>query len=232
MPVYRLFSATMIVQGRHRSITWRKALAQPTFTRALMVGCVAGIAVALVLPHFFGWIKDKPGLILHDPLLAAWGPWNVSTLIFTLLYGTLLMVLVSIAKHPLKVIHGIYAYVLLLLLRMAAMALFTLEPPLAIIPLIDPVTQAFYPGSEPFLKDLFFSGHTATLALMALLAGKGPVRWIAVVATAAVAVLVLAQHVHWTVDVIAAVPAAWLAWKGAHLLLIVQGPIQGSQRGP
>ena len=209
----------MIAKGRRHSITWRMALATPNFVRALITGCLVGFAVALALPHFFGWIQGKPGLLLHDPVLAAWGPWDVSTLTFTVLYGTLLLVLISIAKHPLVVIHGLYAYVLMLLLRMASMALFTLEPPLGIIPLIDPFTQGFYPGADPFLKDLFFSGHTATLAVMALLANKRVVRWIAVCATVTIGFLVMAQHVHWTVDVVAAFPAAWLAWKGAGVLL-------------
>lgn len=200
-------------------MAWRKALAMPGFQRLLAVGGVAGVATALVLPHFFRWINGKPGWLLHDPVLAAWGPWDVSVITFTLLYGTLLVVLVSIAGHPLKVLHGLYAYVLMLLLRMASMALFTLEPPPDIIPLIDPFTQGFYPGADPFLKDLFFSGHTATLALMALLAKRGPLRWGAIGATLGIGLLVMAQHVHWTVDVLAAIPAAWAAWAVSGALL-------------
>lgn len=191
----------------------------PAFSRALLAGGVPGVGVALVLPHFFAWINGRPGSLLRDPLLAAWGPVDVSSLTFTVLYGTLAIVLVSIAKRPLSVLHGLYAYVLMLVLRMASMTLLTLEPPPDIIPLVDPFTQGFYPGAGPFLKDLFFSGHTATLALMALLARKGPVRWLAAASTVAIGLLVIVQHVHWTLDVVAAVPAAWLAWKGAEVLL-------------
>lgn len=158
-------------------------------------------------------------MALYDPVLANWGPWDVSAFTFALLYGTLLLVIFSIAGHPLRVLHGLYAYVLMLLLRMAAMAIFTLEPPPGIIPLIDPLTQGFYPGADPFLKDLFFSGHTATLALMAMLANRGPVRMAATFATLGIGLLVMVQHVHWTVDVLAAVPAAWFAWAAAGWLL-------------
>ncbi len=178
-----------------------------------------GVAVAITLPHFFAWIAARPGSIPEDPLLSHWGPLDLSTVTFTVLYGTLVLVLASIAKRPLRVLQGLYAYILMLVLRMLAMSLLTFEPPPDIIPLIDPFTQGFYPGGTPFLKDLFFSGHTATLMIMALLAERWLIRRIAALATAAIGLLVLIQHVHWTVDVLAAIPAAWLAWQGAALVM-------------
>lgn len=199
--------------------SWSQALATPNYLRALLAALVVGAMLAFVLPHFFHWIGERPGRHLHDPLLAAMGPHDVSLPTFIVLYGCLLVVLLRIARSPVRVLHGLWAYILLLLLRMGAMAALALEPPPAIIPLEDPLTQVFYPGGTPFLKDLFFSGHTATLVLMALLAPRGAVRVLAACCAAAVGVLVLVQHVHWTVDVLAAVPAAWLAWRGAGVLL-------------
>jgi hypothetical protein len=215
----RLHSAAMPVHTQHHPRTWRQGWAVPAFRAALLAGCAVGAVVAVALPHFFAWIDARPGMVPEDPFLSHWGPRDVSSIIFTVLYGTLVVVLASIAKHPLRVLQGLYAYVLVLLLRMLAMTLLTFAPPPDIIPLVDPFTQGFYPGGTPFLKDLFFSGHTATLMLMALLAERRMVRWIAALATVAIGLLVLLQHVHWTVDVLAAIPAAWLAWKGAALIL-------------
>lgn len=200
-------------------LTWRKALATPAFFRVLVFGVLAGIGVAIALPHFFAWVQGRQGTEMHDPLLAMWKARDVSNLTFTVLYGALAIIIVSVARSPLRILHGLWAYVFMMLFRMVAMAIFTLEPPPGIIPLIDPLTQNFYPGATPFLKDLFFSGHTATLTLMVFLARKGPLRWFAALCTAAIALFVLVQHVHWTVDVLAALPAAWLAWLLAGALL-------------
>ncbi len=178
-----------------------------------------GACVAFLLPAFFGWIAAKPGKLPNDPVLALIGPIDVSTATFAVLYGALLLGIASVAKRPLRILHGLYAYVLMLLLRMASMALVTLEPPPDIIPLIDPFTQSFYPGAAPFLKDLFFSGHTATLVLVTLLVEDRRLKWIIGACTLVIGFLVLLQHVHWTVDVLAAVPAAWCMWKLAGLLL-------------
>jgi len=198
---------------------WSQALATPNYFRALLAALAVGGMLAFALPHFFQWLGARPGMHLQDPLLATVGPHDVSLPTFLVLYGCLLVVLVRIAPSPVRVLHGLWAYILLMLLRMVAMTALVLEPPQAIIPLIDPLTQAFYPDGTPFLKDLFFSGHTATLVLLALLAPQGAVRVIAACCAVVVGMLVLVQHVHWTVDVLAAVPAAWLAWRGAGLLL-------------
>lgn len=214
-----LLSATMSAATHPAPLSWRKALAVPRFSRTLVGAVLAGVAVAIALPYFFAWIQGRQGLELHDRVLALWQARDVSNLTFTVLYGALAIIVVSVARSPLRILHGLWAYVFLMLLRMLAMTLFTLEPPPGIIPLIDPLTQNFYPGATPFLKDLFFSGHTATLMLMVFLARQGPLRWFAALCTAAIALLVLLQHVHWTVDVLAAFPAAWLAWLLAGALL-------------
>ena len=207
-------------QAKHTAqVTWRKALTIPAFSRALLITAIAGVIVAVALPHFFQWVQGRPGRLLWDPVLALWKAHDVSNLTFTVLYGALLIVIISVARSPLRILHGLAAYVLMMLFRMLAMTLLTLEPPPGIIPLIDPFTQGFYPGATPFLKDLFFSGHTATLTLMVFLARKGPLRWLTALCAAVIALLVLVQHVHWTVDVVAAVPATWLAWIVAGAIL-------------
>ncbi len=205
--------------------SWHKAFSAPGFVRCLIGGILAGVAVVLVLPLFFNWVGGVPGRVLRDPVLAVLGPADVSVWTFAVLYGAVFLVVASVAGMPLRVLHGLYAYVVLLLLRMLAMAIFTLEPPPGIVPLNDPFTQVFYPGAAPFQKDLFFSGHTATLVLMTLLAVNRWVKWVASACALTIGLLVLVQHVHWTVDVLAAIPAAWLAWQVAGMVLRRLAPL-------
>jgi membrane-associated phospholipid phosphatase len=100
----------------------------------------------------------------------------------------------------------------MVILRIAAMAATPLEAPPGMIPLHDPLVRLFGPG-RLLTKDLFFSGHTSTLFLLAL-AVPGP-RWKAffVLCTAAVAFCVLAQHVHYAVDVLAAPLFAYASFR-------------------
>lgn len=202
-----------------RKATWGAALARKGFVAVLLATLGAGLALAWLLPRFFAWLALRPGAIPPDPVLANLGPYDLSVPIFVVLYGALAAMVVVLARRPFRLLHGLLAYVGLVALRMVCMALFTLEPPPGMVPLIDPLTQGFYPGEQPFAKDLFFSGHTATLMLLALLAPKGAWRLAVAAAAAFVGMGVLLQHVHWSIDVLAAVPAAWLCHAVAGGLL-------------
>lgn len=167
------------------------------------------------MPVFFHFVGERPGWTPWDPVIAGLAPMDLSTPLFAVLYVSVIVSVLRLMAEPLRLLRGAQAYVILLMLRMAAMALVPLEPPHDLIELVDPVTQVFYPGGRPFTKDLFFSGHTATVFLLYLVLPPGLWRWALAVVTLFVAAAVVLQHVHWTLDVLVALPAAWLAWRAS-----------------
>lgn len=189
-------------------MAWR----DPLFRRWAWVLLALAVVLAWGLPRFFTAIEARPGAIPFDPLLRHFAPADMSRWTFAVLYGTIAIGSWRLGSTPWTLLRALVAYVFLTILRMFTLWTFTLEPPASIIPLADPFTQLFYPGAVPFLKDLFFSGHTATLALLAFTLPRGPWRTGAAAATVAIGLLVIAQHVHWTVDVVAAPFFAWAAW--------------------
>lgn len=171
-----------------------------------MLGCFT--------PAFFAYIQNRPGFLLPDPLLALLPARDVSALTFGTLYGSVLVALVFLARRPALLLRGLWAYFFLMVLRVVTLALVPLEAPLHLVPLHDPVTaHCFYAAAGVVTKDLFFSGHTATATLLAL-AVRGR-WWRRALGLAAVAVgaLVLVQHVHYSLDVLAAPFFAWLAYR-------------------
>jgi hypothetical protein len=178
-----------------------------------------GAMIALSLPTFFHFIDQRAGSMPNDPVLRNFGPVDLSTATFLVLYGTLVACLFYLLRRPTLLLRGLQAYLCLLLLRMGSMALVTLEPPVDLIPLIDPVTQVFYPAAIPFTKDLFFSGHTATMALLIFAIPDRRWKIILFGATVFIGMAVIAQHVHWTIDVLFAPLAAFLAWKVSGITL-------------
>ncbi len=189
-----------------------------SFNRNAAVWVITLVALAFVastLPSFFRFIEARPGNVPPDPLIAHLAPMDLSAPIFVVLYGAILWAVLSIAGKPSVLLRALQAYLVLLLLRMISMFTFTLEPPADLIDLVDPVTQLFYPDDRPFRKDLFFSGHTATLALLAFAVPGPRIRAVLWIATFLVGAAVILQYVHWTVDVLAALVFAWLAWHWA-----------------
>jgi hypothetical protein len=100
---------------------------------------------------------------------------------------------------------------------MTAMYLVALEPPSTMIPLTDPFAEYFTTGSV-MTKDLFFSGHTATLFFLFLITEKKLLRFLFLCASIAIAVLVILQHVHYTIDVLAAPFFTYAAYKSILLI--------------
>lgn len=173
---------------------------------------LAALPVVLAMPFFFRYLETRPGHTLPDPLLDHLPAIDVSVPLFVLLYAVLAVAIIALSRHPVLFLRTAQAYVLLLLLRMLSMTLLTLEAPPGWLPLQDPISTLFYPGQQPFRKDLFFSGHTATVFLFHLAAPWKPGRWLLLLATLLVGLAVLVQHVHWTVDVLAAPFFAMFAW--------------------
>jgi hypothetical protein len=161
------------------------------------------VGVLAVMARFLSWVERRPGVLLADPVLAWIPARDMTWLTFGLVYGGLVTAFVVLLPYPRRLVLGAQAYAVMVLLRMAVMSVTPLEAPTTTIPLRDPLVQILGTG-EVLTRDLFFSGHTATLALLAFLAPGRRSRRFFVACTALVAVCVLWQHVHYTVDVLVA----------------------------
>jgi membrane-associated phospholipid phosphatase len=68
------------------------------------------------------------------------------------------------------------------------------------------------------MKDLFFSGHTSTLFLLFLTAGRGRLKILFLCCTIAVAATIIIHHSHYAVDVFVAPFVAYTSYRIAYLL--------------
>jgi hypothetical protein len=200
---------------------WGQALADAAFRRqaALLVLLLAGMLA--VLAPFFTYIQQRPGQLLSDPLLALLPRHDVAVPVFVLMYGACVVALGWLGRHPALLLRGLWAYLLLTALRMATIWVLPLVPPADLLAMPDPFTTLIFhvPAASAITKDLFFSGHTSTVVLLAL-AVRG--RWWRTglaLAALAIGVLVLVQRVHYSYDVLAAPLFAWLAYWAAGLVV-------------
>ena len=206
---------------------WRQGWAHPAFRRSwlLLLGLMFGVLVPCV-PAYFQYIQGRAGQRLADPLLALLPRHDVSSAIFVLIWGAVVLGVGWLGFHPMFFLRGMWALLILLLLRMLTILALPLEPPLGLLPLVDPFTARLFQTSEAAVitKDLFFSGHTATVTLLALaVRGRWWRRGLGLMAVA-VAVLVLVQRVHYTYDVLAAPLFALLAyWAGGRVVRRLAG---------
>lgn len=211
--LFEPLEASSSAVGRVRALQWPAAWAQPGFRWRLGLVVVLLLGLLPVVPGFYHFVQARPGHHLPDPLLALLPVHDVSTVTFTLIYGAIAATLVFLLPRPLLLLRALWAYYFLQLLRMLTLWLLPLEPPAALVLLRDPVMdRIFEVTTQPIVRDLFFSGHTATMTLLVLVGRGRAWRWALGLATVAVGLLVLVQRVHYSYDVLAAPFFGWLAY--------------------
>lgn len=184
-----------------------------------MIGGSVFLAIILaVLPFFFSFIEKRKGVQINDRVLAQIPAHNVSVLIFAIIWGMGALAFYRAASRPSMYVTYIWAYAVIVLVRMLTISIVRLEPPVGLIQLTDPLTGIFY-GHANITKDLFFSGHTATLFLIFLTLEKKSDKILGLLAVIAVAILLLVQHVHYTFDVLMAPIAVYPIYKAVVYML-------------
>ena len=170
------------------------------------------ILVASILSYaqFLTGIEQRQGFTFIDPVHQLLGPIDCTWPIFLMIYGALIVALVVLGQQPRMLFRALRAYTILIALRMLAMWMMPLDPPATMIALTDPIVELVSTGGASTLtRDLFFSGHTATLVLIGAMVPNKVFRRSYYAVALVVATMLMAQHVHYTVDVIVAPMAAF-----------------------
>ncbi len=172
---------------------------------------ISAVVFLIFLASFFQFIQTKPGAALYDPVLNALPSHDLSIPIFIVIYGMIIATIAMNYSNPHFMLVAMATYCTINYLRIATIYLFTLEPPAGLIFLKDPfVSLIAYDNT--FVKDLFFSGHISTLMVLIYPERRPVFKYIKLSLTLIVAVLLLVQHIHYTIDILAAPIFAYLAY--------------------
>ncbi len=175
------------------------------------------IGLMLSFSQFLQIIELRDGVTLPDPFIKTFNPIDLTWLTFTLIYLSIIIYIVSIRREPNKIMHTLQVYGLMVIFRVISMFLTPFNAPETLILLDDPFVQLFGKGNI-LTKDLFFSGHTATLFLLFLLTENNNLRFIFLFSTIAVGTAVLLQHVHYSIDVFIAPFIAYGAYRIVNII--------------
>lgn len=182
---------------------WQNAYNTSLKRIKLLIGTILIVAIINIMPSFFRSIETRNGPVLNDWVLAHLPAYDVSVLIFAIIWGMGLLMAVRAFYKPSICTTYIWTLILICITRFISLSFVQLDPPVGLIPLVDPLTSYFY-GHAAITKDLFFSGHTSTMVLIYLNLDKKTDKIIAFIAALVVMFLLLIQHIHYTMDVLAA----------------------------
>lgn len=182
---------------------WRPYWRNKLFRNKLALGLLTLVLLVAFLPYYFAFIEARKGIQLNDIVLNHIDSANVSVPTFIIIWSLCLWYLYKSANDPALILLILWGLNVLFITRIISIYLVPLDPPTNLVELIDPITNRFY-GAKFITKDLFFSGHTATLVCLSLCLRKRRDQIIVLSGAIIVGILVLVQHVHYTIDVIAA----------------------------
>jgi len=185
------------------SVIWSSAWKLSSYRWKFFLGMLILAGILIAFPFFFNAIEARDGFVFTDLVLQRIPARNVSVAVFFLIWSCCLILIIRIYRDPMMLLLTLWAYDVVTLVRMTCIGLISLNPPVGLIPLADPITNLFY-GQHYITHDLFFSGHTTTVFLIFLCLKKKGDRIYALFASITLGILLLVQHVHYTIDVLAA----------------------------
>jgi hypothetical protein len=202
-------------------LTWTSAWQDSRFRWQLILA----LAVFAIFPwkaeEYFQWIQQRDGIVMQDFILANIPAKNVSIPIFGIIYVSVFYLLARIIRRPKQFVWFAWAFNLETFIRFVCIYIVPLNPPLDLVDLHDPLAELFIYGENTAItKDLFFSGHTATMVFVSYFLPNPMERKIAIIMTFVLASLLLIQHVHYSLDVLFAPIATLIAIRIAKRFVI------------
>ena len=191
---------------------WSKAFGGKNFKIQL---AITFLVLAILLPslsYFFAFIEAREGYQINDVVLNLAEPVDVSLYTFLIIYSTAALTIINVLPQPNLFVKAVQAYALMLLLRLVTLYFVPLNAPHHIIPLNDPFIEQFFYGQTRITKDLFFSGHVATVCLLYLVNPYKKLKLFYLAAIILVSVFIMWQRVHYAIDVMAAPVFAWVSF--------------------
>ncbi len=193
-------------------MSWKDFLSDKKNKVEFVVSLILLALVLTGLARFVNFVEYRPGVAFSDPVLDLFNPIDMTWLTFGLIYIALVIAVASLINNPRQLLFALQLYTLMAFVRIIAMFLLPLEPPEKMILLKDPFVE-FFGSGQTLTKDLFFSGHTATLFILFLVSKNKIIKTLFLTSTILVAIFVLLQHVHYTIDVFAAVFFTYACFK-------------------
>ncbi len=194
-------------------ISWSIALNDKMFLSQFIITLLTLSTFTFIFTFFFDFVEARSGWQIKDFVLNTIPAMNVSWVVFLCLYSAIFVGIFANRNQPYTILLILQTYILVTFVRMLSITLLPLEAPIGYVPLREPLVQFFTNGGKIISKDLFFSGHMTTVLSLYYGTRLPKSKGYLLFCVFAMSILLLIQHVHYTIDVLFAIPFTWLVYQ-------------------
>ena len=198
---------------------WRNLQKKPTYLVVFLIGLALFLSSLQLTIQYVPLFETREGFVPYDPFMTYLPAMDVSPYIFFLLYGSIAFAAFFFVQDPRMLLTFAFSFGFMYYIRALCITLVPLNEPTALIPLSDPFIEKLGVYQAFIKRDLFFSGHFASVFIPYLILRKTRFRWVFLASTIAIGVLVMLQHIHYSYDVIGAVVFTYLSYYLADKLV-------------
>jgi len=191
---------------------WKETLSSGNFKWYFIATVIFSLVLAYFAPRVLEWNEFRKGFSFDDPLLTTFSPVDLTWFTFIALYGGVFITFHYFSDKPVRFMMGFQAYFFLLSSRLIAMTFLPLKAPETLIPLYDPFISSLSSGIV-LKHDLFFSGHFSVAVLLSFVVADKVRKYILLFLAGIMAVFILLQHVHYTIDIFVAPFFSFAIWR-------------------
>lgn len=185
---------------------WKTAFSDRSFVTKVVIAHVFFIAYSFVTQDISKYIQARKGIHLKDQVLNYFPSLDFSLPIFLLLYGSIVTFIILHIDKPRVVWRLFEMQIIVAVVRQLCILMIALEPPHGLIVLKDVFLEnTFYPHDTPLTKDLFFSGHAASIWIYFLAAEKKYFKAAMLISTFIMSYMILCMRIHYSYDIYGAI---------------------------
>jgi membrane-associated phospholipid phosphatase len=190
---------------------WQSLQNKPTYLVVFLIGLALFLSSLQLTIQYVPLFETRDGFVPYDPFMTYLPSIDVSPYIFFLLYGTIIFGGFYFVPDPKLLATFAYSFAFMYFIRALCITVVPLNEPDLLIPLSDPFIEKLGIYQTFVKRDLFFSGHFASVFIPYLLLRKTRFHWVFLTSSIVIGILVMIQHIHYSYDVIGGVVFTYLA---------------------
>jgi hypothetical protein len=197
-----------------QDITWKELWNSPKGKTYLWIALGAFACMFVSVIFTLAYVEQRPGYVIEDWSLSFLGkPRDFSIPIFAITYFAMVYAIWTNVKRPKIFLHMFITYAIMQLTKCLVLLIVPLDPPTDILPLKDPILETLFYGGNVNLKDLFFSGHVATVCIAGIYARGHLMKILFLTLAVILGFLMAQQRVHYILDAVVAPVFVWFAFR-------------------